>query len=81
MPIVLLTAVITADIGMMMLRHQQQAKVVLDRIKYSETNDVCVTPADNPTAKSPVLKYYQRELFVDWAMPVTIYDKQVDWCK
>ena len=81
MPVVLLTSVITADIGIMMLRHQQQAKVVLERIKHSEAKDVCVTPADNPTAKSPVLKYYQRELFVDWAMPATIYDKQVNWCK
>ena len=81
MPLLLLTSIITVDIGIMMVRHQQQENVVLERIKRSKSKDACVTRADNPTVKSPVLKYYQRELFVDWAMPATIYDKQVNWCK
>lgn len=81
LPVLLLTSVITADIGTVMVRHRQQASVVLERIKDTESKDVCVTQADEPTAKSPVLKYYQAKLFIDWSMPATIYNKQVNWCK
>lgn len=79
-PVLLLTIVITADIGTVMVRHRQQASVVLERIKHSQSKDVCVTQADEPTAKSPILKYYQAKLFIDWSMPATIYNKQVNWC-
>ena len=81
LPILFVSAVITADMGVLMLRHQQQANVVLNRIEASEAASVCVTPKDNPTAKSPLMKYYQRELFIDWTMPEAIYGKTVDWCK
>jgi hypothetical protein len=80
-PVILLTSVITADIGAVMVQHRQQASIVLERIKHTEGKDVCVTQADEPTAKSPILKYYQAKLFIDWSMPATIYNKQVDWCK
>ena len=79
-PVIMLTTVLAADMGVVMVQHQKQATAVFERIRNTETNSACVTPADNPTAKSPLMKYYQRELFVDWAMPVTIYDKSVDWC-
>ncbi len=78
---IFLTFIITLDIGIGMIKHQQQSSVVLDRIKNAQTAIVCVTPAENPTAKSPLLKYYQRELFVTWAMPEVIYGKQVVWCR
>ena len=77
----LFAGIITLDVGAGMVQHRQEVTVVLDRIKYTQGEKVCVTPSDNPSAKSPILKYYQRELFVDWAMPETIYGKQVDWCK
>lgn len=80
-PILLLTTVITADIGTVMVRHRQQASAVLEKIKHTDSKDVCVTQADEPTAKSPLLKYYQAKLFIDWSMPATIYDKQVNWCR
>lgn len=80
-PVLLLASVVAIDVGIGMIRHRQQATIVLDRIKNAQGDKVCVTPRDNPSTKSPILKYYQRELFVDWAMPETIYGKQVDWCK
>lgn len=79
-PIVLLISVVTVDVGMLMVKHQHEATQVLDRIKYSEGSMACVRPEDNPRATSLLLKYHQRELFVDWAMPATIYSKQVSWC-
>ena len=81
LPIILITALIVFDIGILMIRHQKQASTVFQRIKNSPNTMACVTPADNPTAKSPFLKYYQRELFIGWMMPTTIYGKKVDWCK
>lgn len=78
--IFVVTSVVTLDIGILMVHQRQQADGVLNRIKVS-TEPVCVIPADNPTATSPLLKYHQRELFVTWAMPETIYGKQVNWCK
>ena len=80
-PVLLIISGITIDIGIVMVQHRQEATVVLDKIKYTKGREVCVTPADNPSAKSPILKYYQRELFADWAMPETIYGKQVNWCR
>ncbi len=79
-PVIMLTTVLAVDMALVMVKHQQQATAVFERIRSTEATNVCVTPADNPTATSPLMKYYQRELFVDWAMPVTIYDKTVDWC-
>jgi hypothetical protein len=79
--VVLFASIITLDVGTVMVKHRQEATVVLDRIKDTSGEKVCVTPNDNPSAKSPILKYHQRELFVDWAMPETIYGKQVDWCR
>jgi Family of unknown function (DUF6056) len=80
-PVLLLMTVITADISIVMVRHSHQVNTVLNRIKDSKSSVVCVTPADNPTAKSPILKYYQAILFVDWEMPLIMYNKQVNWCK
>lgn len=79
-PVIFLLSAVTVDMSVVMAQHQREAAVVLDRIKQADDMEVCVTQADNPTAKSPLLKYYQRELFVDWAMPLTIYGKQVNWC-
>lgn len=81
LPVILVTSIITLDITALMVKHQKQATTVLERIEFSDEGSVCVTPKDNPTAKSPLMKYYQRELFIDWTMPETIYGKQVDWCK
>lgn len=78
--LIIITSVITIDIGIVMFKHSAQAKTVLERIRLEPGSRVCVTPADNPSAKSPLLKYYQREIFTDWTMPATVYDKQVDWC-
>ena len=79
--VIVLTSVITLDMTVLLVKHQKQATVVLERIRSSDMDSVCVTPEDNPTAKSPLMRYYQRELFIDWAMPQTIYGKNVDWCK
>lgn len=78
--VALSAGIITLDVGTVMVKHRQEATVVLDRIKNTGGEKVCVAPKDNPSAKSPLLKYHQRELFVDWAMPEMIYGKQVDWC-
>jgi len=80
-PVLLLTTLVVLDIGILMVYHQKQSSLVFKRIQDSPESSVCVTKADNPSAKSPILKYYQRELFIDWMMPTTIYSKTVDWCK
>ena len=81
LPVIFLSGVITLDMSILMEQHQKQAKAVLERIETAQTATVCVSPENNPTAKSPLMKYYQRELFMDWTMPATIYDKQVEWCE
>lgn len=81
LPIIFLSSAITVDMSVLMVRHQEQARSVLNRIKTAESEVVCVRPEDNPTAKSPLMEYYQRELFIDWTMPATIHGKKVEWCE
>lgn len=63
------------------INYLHQVSPVLDRIKNSEENTICVTPEEVKSYNLPYIYLGQEDFLVDWAMPQTVYNKTVDFCK
>ncbi len=63
------------------LDYHKKAAMVLEKIRESESEVVCVTREEVRSRVLPVVYLGQEEMLADWAMPERVYGKEVKWCE
>ncbi|MBQ9020342.1 hypothetical protein IJ096_03420 [Candidatus Saccharibacteria bacterium] len=78
--ILIVSAIIVARL-VLALSYRQKVIPILDQIKNSPDQVLCVTREDARSYNFPYLYLGQEDFLVDWAMPQTIYGKTIIFCE
>lgn len=66
---------------MLAIEYHEKAGRVLERVRESEAETICVTREEVTSRTLPMVYLGQEDMVADWAMPEKIYGKEIVWCK
>jgi len=66
---------------MLAAEYYEKAGKVLERMRESEEQIVCVTREEVTSRTLPGIYLGQEDMIADWTLPVMIYGKEVVWCE